>query len=128
MDVALTGATGFIGSHILAELQDHGHEVTALVRDAAQADVVSARGAKPHVVDLYDRPAVAAESSACSRRVVVIRHPARAGLVHAGRDSRVWRRSRWSTRPGDAAAVRSRSAARPWPGDRWRPCAAIDVG
>ena len=60
MNVALTGATGFIGSHILTELTEHGHEVTALVRDDAQADVVSARGAKPHVVDLYDRAAVTA--------------------------------------------------------------------
>jgi nucleoside-diphosphate-sugar epimerase len=58
MNVALTGATGFIGSHILTELQDHGHEVTALVRDDASADVVAARGAKPTVVDLYDRPRV----------------------------------------------------------------------
>src|SRR3954447_19404782 len=41
MKVALTGATGFIGSHILSELEAHGHEVTALGRD----------------VDLYDRPA-----------------------------------------------------------------------
>ncbi len=44
MKVALTGATGFIGSHVLTELRDHGHEVTALTRD---------------VVDLHDRPAVA---------------------------------------------------------------------
>ena len=58
MRVALTGATGFIGSHVLAELQGHGHEVTALVRDDAQADLVAARGATPSAVDLYDRPAV----------------------------------------------------------------------
>jgi nucleoside-diphosphate-sugar epimerase len=58
MKVALTGSTGFIGSHILTELQKHGHEVTALVRDAAQADAVAARGATPALVDLYDRPAV----------------------------------------------------------------------
>ena len=58
MRVALTGATGFIGSHVLTELQGHGHEVTALVRDDAQADVVAARGATPAVVDLYDRPTV----------------------------------------------------------------------
>ena len=59
MKVALTGATGFIGSHVLTELQEHGHEVTALVRDDAQADSVAARGATPAVADLYDRPTVA---------------------------------------------------------------------
>jgi nucleoside-diphosphate-sugar epimerase len=58
MKVALTGATGFIGSHILADLQQHDHEVLALVRDDAQADSVAARGATPAVVDLYDRPTV----------------------------------------------------------------------
>jgi nucleoside-diphosphate-sugar epimerase len=58
MQVALTGATGFIGSHILTELQAHGHQVTALVRDDAQADSVSAHGAIPAVVELSDRPAV----------------------------------------------------------------------
>lgn len=58
MKVALTGATGFVGSHILTELHEHGHEVTALVRNSDQADSVAARGAKPAVVDLYDRAAV----------------------------------------------------------------------
>jgi nucleoside-diphosphate-sugar epimerase len=58
MKVALTGPTGFIGSHVLTELQQHGHEVTALVRDDAQAEIVAARGATPAVVDLYNRPAV----------------------------------------------------------------------
>ena len=60
MAVAHTGATGFIGSHILTELHEHGHEVMALVRDDAQADVVSVRGAKPIVVDLYDPGATGA--------------------------------------------------------------------
>jgi nucleoside-diphosphate-sugar epimerase len=59
MKVVLTGATGFVGSHVLADLSKHGHEVTALVRDDAQADTVAARGATPVVVDFYDRPAVA---------------------------------------------------------------------
>ena len=49
MKVALTGATGFIGSHVLTELHKHGHEVTALVRDDDQADIVAARGATPTV-------------------------------------------------------------------------------
>ncbi len=64
MKVALTGATGFVGSHILAELQAHGHEVTALVRDNAQSRAVADRGATPAIVDLYDRPAVVKAFSA----------------------------------------------------------------
>jgi nucleoside-diphosphate-sugar epimerase len=44
---------------VLTELREHGHEVTALVRDDARAEAVAARGATPAVVDLYDRPAVA---------------------------------------------------------------------
>jgi nucleoside-diphosphate-sugar epimerase len=59
MKIALTGATGFIGSHILTELQSHGHEVTALVRDDDQGATVVASGATPAIVDFYDRPAVA---------------------------------------------------------------------
>jgi nucleoside-diphosphate-sugar epimerase len=59
MKVALTGATGYIGSHVLTELREHGHEVTALVRDNTRADTVAALGAKAAIVDLYDRPAVA---------------------------------------------------------------------
>lgn len=58
MKVALTGATGFIGSHVLTELRSRGHEVTALVRGQADADTVAARGASPAVADLYDRQAV----------------------------------------------------------------------
>jgi nucleoside-diphosphate-sugar epimerase len=59
MKVALTGVTGFIGSHVLTELTEHGHEVIALVRDGAHADLAQGRGATPVVVDLYDQPAVA---------------------------------------------------------------------
>jgi nucleoside-diphosphate-sugar epimerase len=59
MKVALTGATGYIGSHVLTELREHGHEVTALVRDDTRADTVAAQGAKAAIVDLYDQSAVA---------------------------------------------------------------------
>ena len=58
MKVALTGATGFVGSHILTELHDHGHQVIALVRDENQADAVAGRGASATVIDLHDRPGV----------------------------------------------------------------------
>jgi nucleoside-diphosphate-sugar epimerase len=58
MNVALTGATGFIGSHILRELRARGHDVTALVRNDDQVQTVAAQGATAAIVDLYDRPAV----------------------------------------------------------------------
>ena len=58
MRVALTGATGFIGSHVLTELHEHGHEVVALIRDDAAAERVAGHGATPARVDLTDRPAV----------------------------------------------------------------------
>jgi nucleoside-diphosphate-sugar epimerase len=58
MKIALTGPTGFVGSHILAELVSHDHEVAALVRDDTEAASVTAKGAIPAIVDLYDRSAV----------------------------------------------------------------------
>ena len=61
MNVALTGAAGFVGSHILTDLQRNGHEVTAFVRDDAQAAQAAAAGATPAVIDLYDTPTVASE-------------------------------------------------------------------
>jgi nucleoside-diphosphate-sugar epimerase len=69
MKVTLTGSTGFVGSHILTELRKHGHEVTALVRDDAQAERVAAAGATPAVVDLYDRPAVVSKFSSADGAV-----------------------------------------------------------
>ena len=59
MNVALTGSSGFVGSHVLSELIAHGHEVTALVRSETDAVAVAAQGAKAAVVDLYDRSVVA---------------------------------------------------------------------
>jgi nucleoside-diphosphate-sugar epimerase len=59
MNIALTGGTGFVGSHILAELSSHGHEVTALVRNEDDATTVATHGTKAAIVDLYDRAALA---------------------------------------------------------------------
>ena len=61
MKVALTGATGFVGSHILTELVSGGHEVKGLVRNEQEAEAVAGNGGTPAVVDLYDRAAVVKE-------------------------------------------------------------------
>lgn len=46
MRVAITGATGFIGSHLVDRLLADGHHITALVRQASVAAALEARGVK----------------------------------------------------------------------------------
>lgn len=49
MRIFLTGATGFIGSHILPELLARGHEVIGLTRSSAGAEALARAGAKAHL-------------------------------------------------------------------------------
>lgn len=57
MKVALLGASGMIGSRILAELALRGHQVTALARNTAR--IVTLPGVTAKAVDAFDRTALA---------------------------------------------------------------------
>ena len=41
MKVAVSGATGFIGKHVVSRLLEHGHEVIAVCRDKSRAKSMS---------------------------------------------------------------------------------------
>ncbi len=54
MKILLTGATGYIGSAVLAALHDHGHDVVAPVRSARSLDAVQGAGARGILGDATD--------------------------------------------------------------------------
>ncbi len=58
MRVLVVGASGAIGTRLVPQLIDRGHEVIGTFRSAASADRVVALGAKPVALDLLDAGAV----------------------------------------------------------------------
>jgi 2-alkyl-3-oxoalkanoate reductase len=58
MRALVTGATGFVGSHLAEALRRHGVELTALVRSPAKAAALAPLGVRVVAGDLHDQPAL----------------------------------------------------------------------
>lgn len=73
MRVALTGATGFLGSHVAASLRRAGHDLVLLVRSADKAQrILEPRGVWPVetvIGDMADAPSVARLLDGCDAAV-----------------------------------------------------------
>lgn len=63
--IFMTGATGFIGGHVVRQLRERGDEVVALVRTPAKASDLSTAGVTLVEGDLSDRGAIAAAMAGC---------------------------------------------------------------
>ena len=58
MKALVTGATGFVGSHLAEALRRRGHEVTALARSPGKAEALIEQGVRVVAGDLHDGAAL----------------------------------------------------------------------
>jgi nucleoside-diphosphate-sugar epimerase len=81
MRILVTGATGFVGQHLVRALLDRGHRVAMLGRDFSRAGALLDAGALRVQADLRDRAAIVAACAGCD------------AVYHVGAFSAPWGRS-----------------------------------
>ncbi len=83
--ILLTGATGFIGGHLLQRLDAAGHEVVCTSRDPARA-ASRLSGHQVRALDVHDAESVATALRGCKSAVYLV-HGLREGKGYADREA-----------------------------------------
>ena len=65
MKIALTGASGFIGSHIARAAATHGYEVIALVRESSKRE---------HIEDVVSSFVIGSHDDKKAQEIVYLKH------------------------------------------------------
>lgn len=65
MRIFLTGATGFIGTALVAQLIENGHQVLGLTRTPAGAEILAAAGAEAHFGNIEDLDSLRSGAMLC---------------------------------------------------------------
>jgi nucleoside-diphosphate-sugar epimerase len=81
MRVFVAGATGAVGSRLVPQLVERGHEVVGTTRSAGKADRLTGVGAEAVVLDLLDHHAVQDAVAAARPEAIVHEATALAGLA-----------------------------------------------
>jgi dihydroflavonol-4-reductase len=76
--ILVTGATGFLGHHLVPALQQAGQPVRALVRSTSQSDFLTRQGVETVLGDLQDRDSLIAAMKGCK------------SVIHAAGLFRLW--------------------------------------
>ena len=101
MKALVTGATGFVGSHLAEALKRRGHEVTALARSSRKAEALASQSIRIVSGDLHDMAAL--DRAAAGQDIIY--HVA--GVVAARDEAEFLRANRDGTRNLLGAAERS---------------------
>ena len=71
MKIFLAGASGVIGRNLIPRLAGAGHEVVGMTGDAARSGLVRSLGARPVIVDVFDRDGLQAAVRVASPDAVI---------------------------------------------------------
>src|SRR6266702_3767172 len=80
MRVLVVGASGAIGSRLIPQLTERGHQVTGTSRSAARAGQLRSLGAQPAVLDVLDDGAVRAVVAEARPDAAIYQATALAGI------------------------------------------------